>query len=84
VDAYSAQAADIMLIGIDKASNSGAEAIALQLAMHPESVTIAVGAAADAGLLVEATILGARGLLIWDHNQAPPDGDPQPDGPLAW
>ena len=84
VDAYSAQAADIVLIGIARASEIGPEAVALQSAMHPESVIITVGAATDAELLVEATILGARGLLIWDHNQAPPDGGPPPDGPLAW
>jgi hypothetical protein len=84
MDAYSAQASDIVLIGIDRSSNAGAEAIALQLAMHPESVIITVGAATEAELLVAATITGARGLLIWDHHQGPPDGGPQPDGPLAW
>jgi hypothetical protein len=40
----------------------------MQLAMHLESVIITVGIATDAELLVEATILGARGVLIWDHN----------------
>ena len=84
MDTYSAQAADIVLIGIDRSNNSGAEVIALQLAMHPESVIITVGTATDADLLVAATMTGARGLLIWDHDQAPPGGGPQPDGPLAW
>src|SRR4051794_30272678 len=60
MDAYSTQAADIVLIGIDRSSNAGVEAIALQLAMHPESVIITVGTATDAGLLVAATITGAR------------------------
>ena len=63
VDAYSAQAADIVLIGIDRSSNSGAEAMGLQLAMHPHSVIITVGAVTDADLLVAATLTGARGLL---------------------
>ena len=83
VDAYSAQAADIVLIGIDRSSNSGAEAMGLQLAMHPHSVIITVGAVTDADLLVAATLTGARGLLVWDPDQPPPAG-PQPDGPLLW
>jgi len=82
-DAYSARAADIVLIGVDRSSNSGMEAIGLQLAIHPHSVVITVGAATDADLLVGATLVGARGLLVWDPDQAPPDG-PQPDGPLVW
>jgi len=84
MDAYSAQPADIVLIGIERSSDTGPEAIALQSAMHPESVIIAFGAATDADLLVAATIAGAQGLLVWDHNQLPTSGDPHPDGPLAW
>lgn len=81
-DAYSGQAADVVLIGIDRSSSSGVEAVDLQLAMHPHSVIITVGAVADADLLVAATVRGARGLLIWDANQPPPAAGP--DGPLAW
>ena len=84
VDAYSAQAADIDLVGVDRSSNAGVEAVALQSAMHPQSVIIAVGAATDADLLVAATITGARGLLVWDQDQASPGRGPQPGGPLAW
>ena len=83
-DAYSAQAADVVLIGIERSSDTGPEAVALQSAIHPESVIITVGAATDADLLVAVTIAGAQGLLVWDHNQLPTGGDPQPDGPLAW
>jgi len=84
VDAYSAQPADVVLVGIARSSDTGAQAVALQSAMHPASVIITVGAACDAGLLVAATIAGARGLLVWDHNQSPVSSDPQSDGPLAW
>jgi len=84
MDAYSAQPADIVLIGIERSSDTGPQAVALQSAMHPESVIITVGAATDADLLVAATIAGAHGLLVWDHNQLPTSCDPQQDGPLAW
>jgi AmiR/NasT family two-component response regulator len=84
VDTYSAQAADIVLIGIERSIDTGPEAVALQSAMHPQSVIITVGAATDADLLVAVTIAGAQGLLVWDHNQLPTGGDPQPGGPLAW
>src|SRR4051794_2734246 len=69
MDAYSARGADIVLIGIERFSDTGPEAVALQSAMHPESVIITVGAAVDADLLVAATIAGAQGLLVWDHNR---------------
>ena len=84
MDAYSAHAADIVLIGIERCSDTGPQAVQLQSAMHPESVIIMVGVAADADLLVAAVITGAQGLLIWDPNQTRPDGGPPPDGPLAW
>jgi len=84
MDAYSVQPADIVLIGIERSINTGPEAVALQSAMHPESVIIIFGAASDADLLVAATIAGAHGLLVWDHNQLPTSSDPQQDGPLAW
>ena len=69
VDAYSARAVDVVLIGIDRFSRTGPEAIGLQLAMHPHSVIIAVGAATDLDLLAAAIVGGARGLLIWDPEQ---------------
>lgn len=72
MDAYSARAADIVLIGVDQSGSAGAEAIALQLAMHPHSVIIAVGAASDVDLLAAAIVGGARGLLIWDPEKPDP------------
>ena len=78
VDAYSARPVDIVLIGIERSCNAGPEAIGLQLAMHPRSVIITVGAVADVDLLVAATVRGSRGLLVWDPDQPPPDG------PLVW
>jgi hypothetical protein len=72
VDAYCRRPVDIVLIGVDRFGDCGGEAIVLQLAMHPHSVIITVGAASDADLLVAATMKGARGLLIWDHDEVPP------------
>jgi len=78
MDAYSARAVDVVLIGIDRSSHVGLEAIGLQRAMHPHSVIIAVGAATDVDLLAAAIVDGARGLLIWDPEQ------PRADGPHNW
>lgn len=84
MDAYSAQPADVVLVGIERSSDAGPQAVTLQLAMHPESVIITFGAATDAELLVATTIAGAHGMLVWDDSQPPPSGAPQAGGPLAW
>ena len=78
MDAYSTRAVDVVLIGIDRSSSAGPEAVGLQLAMHPHSVIIAVGAATNVDLLAEAIVEGARGLLIWDTEQ------PRTDDPHIW
>ena len=78
MDAYSKRAVDVVLIGIDRSSSAGPEAVGLQLAMHPHSVIIAVGAATNVDLLAEAIVEGARGLLIWDTEQ------PRTDDPHIW
>jgi len=75
-DRYSAKATDLVLIGVHRASDVGAEATDLLLAMHPAAVIIVYGVTADIDVLAAAYTHGARGLLLWDHEQSPAPGAP--------
>ena len=75
VDAITARPADLILIGIHRANNTGAEATSLLLGMHPTAVIIVFGSPNDIDDLAAAYIRGARGLLPWE----PTD----PTGPRA-
>ena len=66
VDAFTARPVDLVLIGIHRASNKGAEATTLLLGMHPTAVIIVFGAPTNIDVLAAAHARGARGLLPWD------------------
>lgn len=68
VDAFTARPADLVLIGIHRANNTGAEATSLLLGMHPAAVIIVVGSPTDIDVLAAAYIRGACGLLPWSHS----------------
>ena len=72
VDALTASRADLVLIGIHRASTAGAEATSLLLGKHPTAVIIVFGAPTEIDVLAAAYIRGARGLLPWnpDHTTA--------------
>jgi DNA-binding NarL/FixJ family response regulator len=73
LDAYAAQPAEPVLIGIHPAAGAGAEAAdLLLLGMYPTSAVIIVGSIADVGLLAAAYARGAQGLLFWDPDQNHP------------
>ena len=82
VDAYARRPVDLVLIGVHGENNVGGEAIGLMLGMNPTAVVMVVGSAADAEPLAAAFAVGARGLLVWEPDQALSDG--YPDGPLVW
>ena len=69
VDAIAAKPADLVLIGIHRANNTGAEATTLLLGMHPTATIIVFGSVTEIDVLAAAYLRGARGLLPWD-----PDG----------
>ncbi len=71
VDAVTARPADLVLIGIHRANNAGAEATSLLLGMHPTAVIVVFGSHTDIDVLAAAYIRGARGLLLWDPDQPP-------------
>jgi len=66
VDAHHAEPADIILIGFHDLGGCAEQAMSLILGMDPSAVIIIVGSVDDAELLVNASIRGARGLLLWD------------------
>jgi CheY-like chemotaxis protein len=81
VDAYAAQAVDLVLIGVHGDNKRGDEAIDLMLGMNPTAAIMVVGSVADVEPLAAAFGRGARGLLIWEPDQS---SDHHPDGPLVW
>lgn len=83
VDAYSAKAVDLVLIGVHAGSRLGHEAIGLMLGINPAAVIIVVGAVADADALAAVFVRGARGLVVWEPDELS-DPDSYPDGPLVW
>jgi DNA-binding NarL/FixJ family response regulator len=72
VDAVTAKPADLVLIGIHRATSCGAEATTLLLGMHPTTVIIVFGSPRELDVLAAAYVRGARGLLTWDPEQSPP------------
>jgi DNA-binding NarL/FixJ family response regulator len=83
VDAYAAKPSDLVLIGVNGDNTDGHEAIGLLLGMNPEAVIIIVGSVVDLESLAAAYVRGARGLLLWEHDQASRP-EAHPDGPLVW
>ncbi len=71
MDAVEARPADLVLIGIHRANNSGAEATSLLLGLHPATVIIVSGSVDEIDVLAAAYIRGARGLIPWDPDQPP-------------
>ena len=71
LDALTAEPVHLVLIGVHPASHTGQDAIGLVLGMHPSTVIIVVGSAADIDVLAPAYIGGPRGLLLWEP-PAPP------------
>ena len=72
VDAFSARPADLVLIGIHGANNSGVEAIGLLLGMYPTTVIVVFGSVTEIDVLAAAHVRGARGFLPWDPDQGMP------------
>ena len=82
-DAYEAKSVDLVLIGVHPGSKLGHEAIGLMLGLNPTAVIIVIGSVVDAEALAAVFVQGARGLVVWEPDQAStPDGDT--DGPLVW
>ena len=75
VDAYTAHAADVVLIGVNRDTAAGADALDLLLGLHPAATVIVFGGAHDAALLTAALTRGARGLMLWDPTHP---GRPEP------
>jgi len=63
---YGRQAADIVLIGTQRALTTGIEAARRLLAAHPAAVVIVFGAPDDAPSIAAAMACGVRGFLRWD------------------
>lgn len=72
MDVISAKPVDLVLIGIHRANNAGAEATSLLLSMRPSSVIIVSGSITEIDVLAAAYVRGAGGLLTWDPDQPPP------------
>jgi CheY-like chemotaxis protein len=88
VDAYAANPADLVLIGVDRGNSDGGntqgdEAIGLLMGMNSSAVIIVVGSVVDLQSLAAAYVRGARGLLLWEPDQAS-HLESHPDGPLVW
>jgi DNA-binding NarL/FixJ family response regulator len=66
VEQYTSRPADIVLVGIHRGSNAGAEAVTLLIKSHPDAAVIVFGVAADSELLADVFVRGARGLVLWD------------------
>jgi hypothetical protein len=66
VDAYAANPADLVLVGVDSGDTDGDGAIGLLLGMTPSAVIIVVGSVVDLQPLATAYVRGARGLLLWN------------------
>lgn len=63
--AFTARAADLVLVGLHRTAPSSTGVTSLLLAEHPTAVVIVYGSARDADLLTTATS-GAHGLMLWD------------------
>jgi len=70
VDSHHALLADLILIGFHELGGVAEEAMSLILGIDPAAVIIVVGSVADAELLVNAYVRGARGMLLWDPGTA--------------
>ncbi len=66
---YGRQAADVVLIGTQRALTSGIEATRRLLAIHPSAVVIVFGSPDDTASIAAAIACGARGFLRWDATQ---------------
>ena len=82
-DAYATNAADLVLIGVHHGSRLGEEAIGLMVGLNPTAAIIVIGSVVDAEGLAAAFVRGARGLVVWEPDQASVSED-DPEGPLAW
>jgi len=71
VDSHHALLADLILIGFHELGGVAEQAMSLILGMDPAAVIIVVGSVADAELLVNAYVRGARGMLLWDPEPPP-------------
>jgi CheY-like chemotaxis protein len=78
VDAFTAESADLVLVGIHRANTTGAEGVSLLLGMHPTAVIIVFGSPADIDVLAGAFVRGARGILTWVPDE-PPSGNAATD-----
>jgi DNA-binding NarL/FixJ family response regulator len=63
---YGRQAADVVLIGTQRALTSGIEATRRLLAVHPSAVVVVFGSPDDTPSIAAAIACGARGFLRWD------------------
>jgi DNA-binding NarL/FixJ family response regulator len=63
---YGREAADVVLIGTQRALTSGIEATRRLLAVHPSAVVIVFGSPAATPSIAAAIACGARGFLRWD------------------
>jgi DNA-binding NarL/FixJ family response regulator len=66
---YGREAADIVLIGTQRALTGGIEATRRLLAVHPNGVVIVFGSPDDTASIAAAIACGARGFLRWDATQ---------------
>ena len=66
---YSRRAADIVLVGTQRAVPGGVEAVRRLLAAYPSANVIVFGAPDDAGSITAAIAGGARGYLRWDASR---------------
>ena len=66
---YGREAADVVLIGTQRALTSGIEATRRLLAIHPSAVVIVFGSPDDTASNAAAIACGARGFLRWDATQ---------------
>lgn len=63
---FGREAADVVLIGTQRALTSGIEATRRLLAVHPSAVVIVFGSPDDTASIAAAIACGARGFLRWD------------------
>ncbi|RIJ77405.1 DNA-binding response regulator [Nakamurella silvestris] len=66
---YGREAADVVLIGTQRALTGGIEATRRLLAIHPNGVVIVFGSPDDTASIAAAIACGARGFLRWDATQ---------------
>ena len=78
VDAFSARPADLVLIGIHGANNSGVEAIGLLLGLYPTTVVVVFGSVTEIDVLAAADVRGARGFLRDPDQGMPATEDDRP------